>query len=168
MNDSSKNQYQIWIVDPNMHANPVDGGVFDIVTTESPTIIPINPKLPIGKAKGFAITLEQEYPSPSTEIKILQNYGRGTGACEDNEFCKRLVDWAQVIRKTFYDGGIDEVISTRRLVHILKAYAIFGSKENALKYSINRFDDETKQAFLDLYDKIYIDFNKEVDQSANV
>tara|TARA_B100000965_G_scaffold353062_1_gene328685 strand:- start:85 stop:900 length:816 start_codon:yes stop_codon:yes gene_type:complete len=59
MNDSSKNQYQIWIVDPNMHANPVDGGVFDIVTTESPTIIPINPKLPIGKAKGFAITLEQ-------------------------------------------------------------------------------------------------------------
>jgi len=116
----------------------------------------------------FAITLEQEYPSPSTEIKILQNYGRGTGACEDNEFCKRLVDWAQVIRKTFYDGGIDEVISTRRLVHILKAYAIFGSKENALKYSINRFDDETKQAFLDLYDKIDIDFNKEVDQSTSV
>ena len=59
MNDSSKNQYQIWIVDPNMHANPVDGGVFDIVTTKSPTIIPINPKLPIEKAKGFAITLEQ-------------------------------------------------------------------------------------------------------------
>ena len=116
----------------------------------------------------FAITLEQEYPSPSTEIKILQNYGRGTGACEDNEFFKRLVDWEQVIRKTFYDGGIDEVISTRRLVHILKAYAIFGSKENALKYSINRFDDETKQAFLDLYDKIDIDFNKEVDQSTSV
>jgi len=59
MNDSSKNQYQIWIVDPNMHANPVDGGVFNINTTNSPTIIPINPKLPIEKARGFAITLEQ-------------------------------------------------------------------------------------------------------------
>ena len=59
MNDPTQNQYQIWIVDPNMHANPVDGGVFDIVTADSPTIIPINPKLPIGKAKGFAITLEQ-------------------------------------------------------------------------------------------------------------
>ena len=59
MNDPTQNQYQIWIVDPNMHANPVDGGVFDIVTGDAPTIIPINPKLPIGKAKGFAITLEQ-------------------------------------------------------------------------------------------------------------
>ena len=59
MNDPSKNQYQIWIVDPNMHANPVDGGVFDIVNADSPTIIPISPKLPIDKAKGFAITLEQ-------------------------------------------------------------------------------------------------------------
>jgi len=59
MNDPTQNQYQIWIVDPNMHANPVDGGVFDIRTADAPTIIPINPKLPIDKAKGFAITLEQ-------------------------------------------------------------------------------------------------------------
>ncbi len=103
----------------------------------------------------FAITLEQEYPSPQVEAKILSKI------CDDDNFVSRLADWAQVIRKTFYDGGIDEVISTRRLVHIANAYAIFGSKEDAIKYSINRFDDETKQAFIELYDKIDVDFNKD-------
>ncbi len=83
----------------------------------------------------FAITLEQEYPTPVTEVKILNKQ------CADSDFCARLADWAQIIRKTFADGGIDEVISTRRLVHIVKAYSIFGSKEDAIQYSINRFDD---------------------------
>ncbi len=103
----------------------------------------------------FAITLEQEYPSPQVEAKILSKI------CDDDNFVSRLADWAQVIRKTFYDGGIDEVISTRRLVHVVNAFAIFGSKEDAIKYSINRFDDETKQAFIELYDKIDVDFNKD-------
>ena len=103
----------------------------------------------------FAITLEQEYPSPQVEAKILSKI------CDDTNFVNRLADWAQVIRKTFYDGGIDEVISTRRLVHVVNAFAIFGSKEDAIKYSINRFDDETKQAFIELYDKIDVDFNKD-------
>ena len=106
----------------------------------------------------FAITLEQEYPAPATEQKILEGVALDLGV-EDRDFCKRLCDWAQVIRKTFFDGGIDEVISTRRLVHIIKAYSIFNSKEDAMKYSVNRFDDETKQAFLELYDKIDVDFN---------
>ena len=103
----------------------------------------------------FAVTLEQDYPTVTTEIKIL------TQICSDSEFCKKLADWAGIIRKTFADGGIDEVISTRRLVHIAKAFEIFGSKEDAIKFSINRFDDETKQAFLELYDKIDSDFNSE-------
>ena len=71
----------------------------------------------------------------------------------------RLVDWADIIRKTFYDGGIEDIISTRRLVHIAKAYAIFGNKEKAMQVCINRFDDDTKQAFLELYDKVDEDFD---------
>ena len=106
----------------------------------------------------FAITLEQEYPSPQVEAKILSKI------CDDDNFVSRLADWAQVIRKTFYDGGIDEVISTRRLVHVVNAFAIFGSKEDAIKYSINRFDDETKQAFIELYDKIDVDFDKDKEE----
>ena len=76
----------------------------------------------------------------------------------ETEFCKRLVDWADIIRKTFYDGGIEEIISTRRLVHIIRAYAIFRDKSKAIQVCINRFDDETKQAFLELYDKVDADF----------
>ena len=76
----------------------------------------------------------------------------------DTDFCNRLVDWGDIIRKTFYDGGIDEIISTRRLVHILRAYSIFSSKVKAIEVCINRFDDETKQAFLELYDKVDVDF----------
>ena len=96
----------------------------------------------------FALTFEQEYPSTKTETNILNKL------CEDKEFCARLADWADIIRKTFYDGGIDEVISTRRLVHILRAYSIFGDKVKAIQLCLNRFDDETKQAFLALYDKV--------------
>ena len=73
---------------------------------------------------------------------------------DDSEFCKRLVDWVDIIRKTFYDGGIEEIISTRRLTHVIRAYSIFGDKLKAIKVCLNRFDDETKQSFLELYDKV--------------
>jgi hypothetical protein len=101
----------------------------------------------------FPVTFEQEYPTAKTEEKIL------SGLCDDADFCKRLADWADIIRKTFYDGGIDEVISTRRLVHIAKAFNIFGDKAKAIQVCVNRFDDETKQAFLELYDKVDAEFN---------
>ena len=100
----------------------------------------------------FPVTFEQEYPSTSIEQKILSKL------CSDADFCKRLADWADIIRKTFYDGGIEEIISTRRLVHIVKAYSIFGDKAKAIQVCVNRFDDETKQAFLELYDKVDADF----------
>tara|TARA_B100001063_G_scaffold245618_1_gene281822 strand:- start:173 stop:1231 length:1059 start_codon:yes stop_codon:yes gene_type:complete len=96
----------------------------------------------------FPVTFEQEYPTPAVEQKILASI------CGEVEFCKRLVDWADIIRKTFYDGGVEEVISTRRLVHIVKAFGIFGDKAKAIQVCLNRFDDETKQAFMDLYDKV--------------
>ena len=96
----------------------------------------------------FPVTFEQSYPSPATEQKILASL------IEDAEFCKRLVDWADIIRKTFYDGGVDEVISTRRLVHIARAYAIWKDKQKAIQVCLNRFDEETKSAFMDLYDKV--------------
>lgn len=105
----------------------------------------------------FPVTFEQSYPTPATEQKILEGIALDLGV-EDREFCKRLVDWADVIRKTFYDGGIDEIISTRRLVHIIRAYGIFNDKAKALQVCINRFDDETKQAFMELYDKIDVNF----------
>ena len=101
----------------------------------------------------FPVTFEQSYPSTTNENKILLNIASTLGV-KDVEFCKRLVDWADIIRKTFYDGGIEEIISTRRLVHILNAYAIFKNKAKAIQTCINRFDDETKQSFLELYDKV--------------
>ena len=99
----------------------------------------------------FPITFEQAYPSVSIETKILNKI------CNDKLFCKNLADWADIIRKTFFDGGIDEVISTRRLVHVIKAYQIFGKKEKAISFCLNRFDDETKQSFQELYDKVDAD-----------
>ena len=105
----------------------------------------------------FPVTFEQSYPVPSVEQKILEGVALDLGV-EDRDFCKRLVDWADVIRKTFYDGGIEEIISTRRLVHIIRAYSIFGDKAKAIQVCVNRFDDETKQSFLELYDKIDVDF----------
>ena len=105
----------------------------------------------------FPVTFEQEYPTASIETKILNKL------CADENFCKRLADWADIIRKTFYDGGIEEIISTRRLVHIVKAYNIFGDKAKAIQVCVNRFDDETKQAFLELYDKVDADFQLPVE-----
>ena len=104
----------------------------------------------------FPVTFEQNYPHPATELKILE------ALCTDKEFCKRLTDWADIIRKTFFDGGIDEVISTRRLVHIVKAYEIFGNRAKAITTCISRFDEETKEAFQQLYDKVDADVSFEV------
>ena len=105
----------------------------------------------------FPVTFEQEYPTPATEQKIIEGIALDL-QIEDRAFCKHLVDWADIIRKTFFDGGIEEVISTRRLTHIIRAYSIFGDKEKAIKVCLNRFDDDTKQAFLELYDKVDADF----------
>jgi hypothetical protein len=105
----------------------------------------------------FCVTFEQPYPAPAIEQRILEGIALDLGV-EDRDFCKRLCDWSDVIRKTFYDGGIEEIISTRRLVHIVRAYSIFGDKAKAIQVCINRFDDETKTAFLELYDKIDADF----------
>jgi hypothetical protein len=105
----------------------------------------------------FPVTFEQAYPAPATEHRILEGIALDLGV-EDRDFCKRLVDWADIIRKTFYDGGIEEIISTRRLVHIVRAYSIFNDKAKAIQVCVNRFDDETKQSFLELYDKVDADF----------
>ena len=105
----------------------------------------------------FPVTFEQDYPSPAIESKILLKVASNLKV-DDTNFCKRLVDWGDIIRKTFYDGGVDEIISTRRLVHILRAYSIFNNKAKAIQVCVNRFDDDTKQSFLELYDKVDADF----------
>jgi len=96
----------------------------------------------------FPITFEQDYPTAPIETKILINNN-----C-DEDFADNLIKWAGVIRKTFFDGGVDEVITTRRLVHIVQAYSIFGNRLDAITKCISRFDDDTKQSFLDLYTKV--------------
>jgi cobaltochelatase CobS len=96
----------------------------------------------------FPVTFEQDYPTSTIETKILLNAG-----CEQ-EFADNLIKWAGIIRKTFFDGGVDEVITTRRLVHIVQAYDIFGNRLDAITKCVNRFDDDTKQSFLDLYTKV--------------
>ena len=111
----------------------------------------------------FPVTFDQDYPAPSVETKILGKVATSL-KIDDKDFCKRLVDWGDIIRKTFYDGGIDEIISTRRLVHILRAYSIFGDKMKAIQVCVNRFDDETKQAFLELYDKVDATVQLPIDQ----
>ena len=113
----------------------------------------------------FPVTFEQQYPSTANEMKIIVNVADSLG-CLDKDFCTHLVDWADIIRKTFYDGGVDEVISTRRLVHIIRAYSIFGNKAKALDVCTARFDDETKMAFMELYDKIDADFTMPIDQQT--
>ena len=104
----------------------------------------------------FPVTFEQEYPPIGVEKKILGGVASQLGVT-DTDFLARLVDWGDIIRKTFYDGGIEEIISTRRLVHIVRAYSIFNDKMKAIQVCVNRFDDETKQAFLELYDKVDAD-----------
>ena len=111
----------------------------------------------------FPITFEQEYPTITVETKILTKVAESLNIPmigEHTDFIKHLCTWSEIIRKTFNDGGIDEVISTRRLVHIIKAYSIFGKKDKAIKVCLNRFDDETKTTFVELYDKIDAEFQQ--------
>ena len=112
----------------------------------------------------FALTFEQEYPTPAIESKILVRVAASVGK-HDEEFCTNLANWADIIRKTFKDGGIDEVISTRRLVHIIRAYAIWSDRMKAIKVCVNRFDEETKQSFIELYDKIDADVNTDEEEA---
>ena len=112
----------------------------------------------------FPVTFEQSYPSVKIEERMLRLHAENVG-CKDQAFLKKLVDWADIIRKTFYDGGIEDIISTRRLVHIVRAHSIFNDKAKAMQVCINRFDDETKQSFMELYDKVDADFNLPVDES---
>jgi cobaltochelatase CobS len=104
----------------------------------------------------FPITIEQAYPTNKIEEKILLNVmsDKKLTSVVDNEFAKSLVTWADIIRKTYYEGGVDELISTRRLVHIVEAFAIFKNKMKAIEMCTNRFDLDTKTSFLDLYTKI--------------
>ena len=101
----------------------------------------------------FAVTIEQPYASPSVEKKIVIGSMKKYGAV-DEDFATNLVTWSEVIRKTFYDGGVDELISTRRLDHIVKAFAIFKDKMKSIEMCVARFDDDTKESFMDLYTKI--------------
>ena len=101
----------------------------------------------------FAITVEQEYPTMATEKKIvLKKMDKVNNV--DEEFATHLVTWSDVIRKTYYEGAIDELISTRRLEHIVNAFAVFGDKQKAVQLCVNRFDEDTKEAFIDLYAKV--------------
>jgi len=101
----------------------------------------------------FAITVEQEYPSLKIEKQIILNKMEKVNSVDD-EFADKLVTWADIIRKTFYEGGVEELISTRRLEHIVNAFAMFGSRSKAIELCVNRFDSDTKSAFLDLYKKV--------------
>ena len=101
----------------------------------------------------FPVTFEQTYPSAKTEQKILNNTLALSGK-KDTTYVEKLSTWADVIRKTYFDGGVDEIISTRRLVHICQAYSIFGNKMKAIELCTNRFDDDTKNSFVDLYGKV--------------
>jgi MoxR-like ATPase len=101
----------------------------------------------------FAVTFEQEYPSASVELKIIKNLME-TYNCVDEEFAETLVKWAEAIRKTFDDGGVDETITTRRMTHIIRAFSIFKNKTKAIELCCNRFDASTKSAFQDLFDKV--------------
>ena len=116
----------------------------------------------------FAITMQQEYPPVKTERSILKKEMELTGVV-DNEFCEKLVDWADIIRKSFYEGAIDDVVTTRRLVHIVNAYRMFNDKLKSITMCISRFDEETRNSILDLYTKIDagVDMNAEnsIDES---
>ena len=101
----------------------------------------------------FPVTFEQKYPSVAIEKKILNNTLKASGK-SDVKFIDKLTTWADVIRKTYFDGGVDEIISTRRLVHITQAYAIFDNKMKAVQMCTNRFDDDTKNSFVELYTKV--------------
>ena len=117
----------------------------------------------------FAVTFDQEYPSPSVEKKIVMNVMDSLN-CADESFAETLVKWADGIRRTFEDGGIDEIISTRRLIHIVRAFAIFKDKKKAVQLCVNRFDNVTRDAFISLFDKVSTDTSapEEISETATV
>ena len=101
----------------------------------------------------FTITLEQPYASSAVEKRIIVNHMTKFGV-NDTEFADKLVTWGQAIRKTFEDGGVDDIISTRRLCHIVQTFSIFGNRKKAIELCVNRFDVDTRAAFIDLYEKM--------------
>jgi len=101
----------------------------------------------------FAVTMVQDYPAQSVELKIITNV-MNQFDCLDSEFANDLVRWADTIRRTYSDGGVDENITTRRLIHIVKSYSIFKDKKKAVELCVNRFDESTRLSFIDLFDKI--------------
>jgi MoxR-like ATPase len=101
----------------------------------------------------FAVTFNQEYPDAKTEMKIVMNLMKSYG-CVDEKFADTMVKWADAIRRTFDSGGVDETITTRRLVHIVRAFSIFKNQKKAIELCTNRFDDATRLAFVDLFDKV--------------
>lgn len=113
----------------------------------------------------FPITHEQEYPASTVERKIVLNNMAAVGAV-DEDFADKLVTWSEIIRKTYLEGGIDELVSTRRLVHIVRAFSMFKNRTKAIELCINRFDGETRAAFLDLYSKVDGKVAEEVAQPA--
>jgi hypothetical protein len=116
----------------------------------------------------FTVAIDQKFPSPSIETKILNNHMTKFGT-EDTDFVEKLVTWADIIRKTFYDDGVDEVISTRRLCHIAQTFSIFKNRAKAIDLCIARFDDDTKSAFLDLYTKVddgVLNIEEEINETA--
>ena len=120
----------------------------------------------------FTISIDQNYPSQAVEKKIVLKHFEKFGMdinSDVSEFTDKLIDWADIIRKTFFDDGVDEVISTRRLCHIVQTYSIFTDRMKAINLCIARFDDDTKEAFLDLYTKVDsgVDLTPEVDEVSD-
>jgi midasin (ATPase involved in ribosome maturation) len=115
----------------------------------------------------FAITVEQEYPTMATEKKIIVKKMEKVNNV-DQDFATHLVTWSDVIRKTYYEGAIDELISTRRLEHIVNAFAVFGDKQKAVQLCVNRFDEDTKEAFIDLYAKVdpTVELEQQMEENA--
>ena len=115
----------------------------------------------------FAITVEQEYPTLATEKKIVIKKMEKVNNI-DEDFATHLVTWSDVIRKTYYEGAIDELISTRRLEHIVNAFAVFGDKQKAVQLCVNRFDEDTKEAFIDLYAKVdpTVELEQQMEENA--
>lgn len=108
----------------------------------------------------FTITMEQPYPSSSVERKIVLKHMEKFGKA-DTEFADTLTTWSETIRKTFLDGGIDDLVSTRRLCHIVQTFSIFGDRKKSIELCVNRFDEDTKEAFLDLYEKVDASVNQQ-------
>ena len=113
----------------------------------------------------FTITLEQPYASAAVEKKIILNHMAKFGT-DDTEFAEKLVVWGQAIRKTFEDGGVDDIISTRRLCHIVQTFSIFGNRKKAIELCVNRFDVDTRAAFMDLYEKMDAEVVEPVEAEA--